>query len=110
MSVGTATTTGISGNHTYARFGTATGTVHYSCFNGNSSVPQTATFQATVTDAPLTSTGATIAATTGRPFTMVVAHVADANPVGVAADFCGCCFAQKVAGPLLRFRDALAAK
>ena len=41
----------------------------------------------TVFDAPLTATGVTVSPTAGAPFSGVVAHFTDANPLGALADY-----------------------
>lgn len=47
---------------------------------------QTASFQATVQDAPLTSAGRDIAGTAGQSLSAIVAHLSDANPNATAND------------------------
>ena len=83
--------TGIQGSHTYAEEGTYTGSVSYiyqqpAQFRCTAGI-QTATFQATVQDAPLTATGVNISGTAGQSLTVVVGHVNDGNPIAGAGDF-----------------------
>lgn len=75
--------TGVQGTHTYAEEGVYRATVSYTCtqFRGT----QTAQFQATVHDAPVTVGGRNVSGTAGQPLTAVVAHIDDTNPA--AADF-----------------------
>ncbi|MDQ2894592.1 MAG: hypothetical protein M3Y09_02925 [Actinomycetota bacterium] len=82
--------TGIQGTHTYTEDGTYSGSVSYTymptlrtCPTG----PQTASFQATVQDAPLTGAGINVSGTAGQSLTAVVAHIADTNPNASASDF-----------------------
>jgi hypothetical protein len=80
--------TGIQGTHTYAEEGTYSGSVAYAytplrtCPSG----PQTASFQATVQDAPLTGAGQSITGTAGQSLSAVVAHIDDANPSATTTD------------------------
>jgi hypothetical protein len=73
---------GIQGTHTYAEEGSYSGSVSftYTYTRICSTAPQTASFQATVQDAPLTGSGRNIAGTAGQSLTAAVAHVDDANP------------------------------
>ena len=77
--------TGVKGTHTYADEGTYNGTVSYTCsqFDGTA----TASFQATVQDAPLTGVGRNVSGTAGQSLTTMVAHIIDANPGAGASDF-----------------------
>jgi hypothetical protein len=77
--------TGVEGSHTYADEGTYNATVSYLCTNFRGA--QTKSFQATVQDASLTSTGRAVSGTAGQSFTAVVAHVNDTNPGGNLNDF-----------------------
>ena len=76
---------GVQGTHTYADERTANGNVSYTCNGIRGS--QTAFFQATVQDASVASTGRDVSEIAGQSFTVVVAHVDDANPGGSATDF-----------------------
>lgn len=82
---------GIQGTHTYAEEGSYGGSVAYSyASSAENSCPfliQTASFQATVHDAPLSAAGMDISGTAGQSITGVVAHFSDANPGATAADF-----------------------
>jgi hypothetical protein len=81
--------TGIQGTHTYAEEGAYSGSVSYTyvvtrfCPTGI----QTTMFQATVQDAPLTATGASVSGTAGQPLSAVVAHFSDANPAAGPGEF-----------------------
>jgi hypothetical protein len=80
---------GIQGTHTYAEEGTYSGSVSYTYTSPRpcQGSTQTASFQATVQDAPLTATGIDVNGTAGQSLSAVVAHVDDANPSGSANDF-----------------------
>ncbi len=73
---------GIQGTHTYAQAGTYAGSVSYTyaAFRTCPSGVQTASFQATVQDAPLSATGTDVSGTAGQSLSAVVANVDDANP------------------------------
>jgi hypothetical protein len=82
--------TGIQGSHTYAQAGTYSGSVSYSYGASVHSCPagnQTASFQATAQDAPLTGVGRNIVGTAGQSLSAVVAHINDTNPNASASDF-----------------------
>ena len=74
----------VSGSHVYADEGSYAITVSIQDVGGASAV---AGSSATVADAPLSATGATVAATEGSPFTGVVASFTDPNPAATAGDF-----------------------
>jgi PKD repeat protein len=76
----------VSGTHTYARYGSYNGSVSLSLECSGSPITETGTFTATVSDAALSATGVAVGAAPGQAFTATVAHVADANPDGVASD------------------------
>ena len=78
--------TGVDGTHTYAEEGIYNASLTYTCPQFGAS-PQTASFQATVQDAPLSSSGIAIAGTAGRGLGAVVAHFGDGNPSAGASDF-----------------------
>jgi hypothetical protein len=80
--------TGVDGTHTYAAAGIYNASVSYTCpqFGASS---HTASFQATVQDAPLTGSGIAITGTAGQGLSAVVAHFGDANPFASAGDFSG---------------------
>jgi hypothetical protein len=89
-STGTADgSTAIQGTHTYADEGTYGGSVSYSyvptdvCSDGT----QTASFQATVQDAPLSAIGVNLSGTAGQSLSGVVAHFTDGNPAAGAGEF-----------------------
>lgn len=72
--------------HTYAEEGIYNASVLYTCPKfGDSS--HTASFQATVQDAPLTGSGIAITGTAGQRLSAIVAHIDDANPLAGAGDF-----------------------
>jgi hypothetical protein len=81
--------TGIQGTRTYTEEGTYIGSVSYTYqpFRTCPTGTQTAPFQATVQDAPLTGAGRAIAGTAGQSLSAVAAHIDDANPSGSANDF-----------------------
>lgn len=89
-SLGTADgATGIQGSHTFAEEGIYGASVSYS-YNSSRfcpAGPQTASFQPTVRDAPLSAMGLGSSGVGGSSLAAVVAHVDDANPVAGAADF-----------------------
>ena len=74
------------GTHTYAKAGTYHGSLQASWTCNATPSSATFTFTATVADAALSASPAAIAAEPGVVFSGVVAHVADANPEGAAAD------------------------
>jgi hypothetical protein len=76
----------VSGIHTYARYGSYSGSVSLSLSCNGNPYNVDGTFTATVTDAALSATGVAVSAEPGQAFAGVVAHVADANPQGVASD------------------------
>jgi hypothetical protein len=77
--------TGVNGTHTYAEEGTFNGTVSYRCTQLQTDHQKP--FQATVVDAPLSSTGRDISGNAGQTLTAVVAHFNDASPSGKVSDF-----------------------
>lgn len=81
----TGGTSGIKGTHTYDEAGVYNGKVSYTC--SESSGTQTALFQATVQDAPLTASGRDVSGTAGQTLTGIVAHFSDANPGAPVSDF-----------------------
>ncbi len=74
----------VRGTHTYGREATKSITV---VIHGTDGTNATATSQADVADAPLTSAGDSIAATAAIGFTGQVATFSDPDPNGTAADF-----------------------
>jgi hypothetical protein len=80
---------GIQGTHTYAEEGSYSGSVTYTYTVARpcSGATQTASFQATVQDAPLTGSGRNISGAAGQSLSAVVAHLGDANPSASAGDF-----------------------
>lgn len=76
----------VSGTHTYARYGSYSGTVSLSLECGGSPVTEDGSFTAAVSDAALSATGVAVSAAPGQSFTATVARVVDANPEGVASD------------------------
>ncbi|MEA2469393.1 MAG: large repetitive protein [Thermoleophilaceae bacterium] len=77
--------TGIQGTHKYAEEGSYNGSVHYTCNNFGGIF--SATFVATVQDAPLTAAGRDSSGQAGQSLTAVVAHFDDANPDASADQF-----------------------
>src|SRR5947209_4445374 len=78
-----ASNTVATGPHTYAEEASRNGVVSYTSFNG----PATSSFTVTVADGSITASSAGIAATAGTPFAGSVAHLADGDPGGFAADY-----------------------
>jgi hypothetical protein len=83
---------GIKGTHTYAEEGTSyPGSVSYTYTSNNPfSCPtgvQTATFQATASDASLSATGRSLSGSQGQSLSGVVAHFSDADAGGQASDY-----------------------
>jgi hypothetical protein len=76
----------VSGNHTYARYGTYAGTVSVGVNCNGATFTQQGQFLGTISDAPLTAAGVAVSAVPGQAFTSTVAHLTDANPDGVASD------------------------
>jgi hypothetical protein len=74
--------TGVQGSHTYAEEGTYSGSVSYTYMAARpcQGSTGTASFQATVQDAPLSAAGVNLSGTSGQPLSGVVAHFTDANP------------------------------
>ncbi|MDQ2897725.1 MAG: hypothetical protein M3Y09_19160 [Actinomycetota bacterium] len=86
MSAGTSDGgSGVDGTHTYADQGIYSGSLVYTCPQFGQT-PHTASFQATVKDAPLTGSGRALTATAGQAINTVVAQVNDANPQAGAGD------------------------
>jgi hypothetical protein len=83
-SAGTESGDSVAGTHTYARAGTFNASVSYTC--SNSAGTHTASFVATVQDAPLAASGRDVSGTAGQALHALVAHVEDGNPLGTAAD------------------------
>ncbi len=80
--------TGIQGTHTYVDEGTYSGSVSftYQPFRTCPTGTQTASFQATVQDAPLTGASRNFAGTAGQSLSAVTAHIDDGNPAASAGD------------------------
>jgi hypothetical protein len=76
----------VSGSHTYARYGSYSGSAAVNLDCNGSTFTQTGNFTATVSDAPLSAGGTAVSAVTGQQFTATVAHLTDSNPDGVASD------------------------
>ena len=82
---------GINGTHTYAEEGAYNGSVSFTYIQpGTFSCPtgtQTASFQASVSDAGLSATGENVSGRQGQPLSAAIAHFADADPGGAAPDY-----------------------
>ncbi len=77
---------GVQGIHTYAEEGSFTASATYTCPNFRTQ-QTTRQFVATVRDAPLTSAGRTVSASSGQSASVIVAHFDDGNPGATADDF-----------------------
>jgi hypothetical protein len=76
----------VSGAHTYARYGSYSGSVSLTLECGGSPLTENGTFTASVSDAPISATGVSVNAYAGQSLTAPIAHIVDANPDGVASD------------------------
>jgi hypothetical protein len=79
-------TFGVTGSHTYAEEGSTAVSVTIRDTGGSNTVAS-ASSMATILDAPLSGSGALIAATEGAAFSGVVASFADQYPSGPQSDF-----------------------